>query len=166
MNLLRITFFYGIALLVGLSAGALARTAWTWTSSTDHGALLTPTSVDPTDAVSTGHAPTRQILAPGQVWIALGHALVPAQTGPLALPHGSRLRLKVTPSADGLLRLRAISPDGRHTDLWSLSVSAGQTQFSPMLRLEGHRGLEQLELHLTPSDGSAARQQQLQIWHG
>lgn len=90
-----------------------------------------------------------------------------ASAGRLALPAGTRFQVNVSANRAGTLAVYAVNPEGRASDepLWQTALQAGQGQLTPMLRLEGTRGLETLRLVLLDGEGRALAERQLQVWH-
>lgn len=85
----------------------------------------------------------------------------------IALPDGTRFQLQVTSERDGWLEIYAVNPNGvsRSAPLWSGRVRADSPVTTSMLRLQGTRGLETLELILRGPGRRELAQRQVQILH-
>ncbi len=91
----------------------------------------------------------------------------PADAGPVALPSGTRLQVRMTPNRSGRLELHAINPLGHYEGaaLWASPATAGSTVYSPPLRLQGERGMETLRVVLRSPQGDVLLQEEMQLWH-
>ena len=85
----------------------------------------------------------------------------------VALPAGTRFRLRLSATTEGVVQIVAINPAGAvHGELWRGVVTAGDTTLTPRFRLQGQRGLETLQVRFVPIGGSrAASVQTLRLWH-
>jgi hypothetical protein len=91
----------------------------------------------------------------------------PTIAGPVALPSGTRLQVRLTPTRNGQIELHAISPAGDHAGapLWTAAATAGSTVQSPPLRLQGQRGMETLRVVLRSPNGAVVSRDDVHLWH-
>ncbi len=91
----------------------------------------------------------------------------PVTTDQLALPAGSRFRVRVTSGDSALVEVHAVNPRGIASQgpLWRGTVAAGQSVFTPGLRLDGTRGMETLRVVRHSLVDGTTTEQQVQIWH-
>jgi hypothetical protein len=94
-------------------------------------------------------------------------------TGAPAMPSGSRFQLAINTSRAGHVAVYAVNPDGvRSTGpAWSGYVPHNGEYLTPMLRLEGTRGMETLKIVLKPTYNARGQMTQrgsnasVQVWH-
>jgi hypothetical protein len=91
----------------------------------------------------------------------------PVHGDALALPSGARFDVRVSPALAGRVLVYAITPSGgAPVLLWQASAhEARQPLRSPMLRLEGERGVERLRVLLLGNRGEVLGAQEIRIWH-
>lgn len=84
----------------------------------------------------------------------------------VALPSGARFDLLVTPPRTGQLEVYALSLDSAAPVLlWAGPASAYATVQTPMMRLEGNKGVERLRVLLRGDRGQVLGIRELRIWH-
>ena len=86
---------------------------------------------------------------------------------PVALPSGTRFRLRVASGEAAAIEVHAVNPAGRATGepLWQGVVAAGQPATTPPLRLAGLRGMETLRVMRRTLDDGLLTEQQVQVLH-
>ncbi|MES2298057.1 MAG: hypothetical protein V4582_13515 [Pseudomonadota bacterium] len=155
-----------LALALGLGAGLAVQH---FARQTAAAAPINPATLYQPTAWQGFVAPVRSAPVPARLD---AHVLVAgdahnAANGRIALPDGTRFQLRIASSRDGMLEVHAVNPYGVATGepVWSGHVRAGSAVVTPMLRLEGARGLETLRLQLRAADDGAATERKVQIWH-
>ena len=99
-------------------------------------------------------------------WMADGGVALPAPSGELVLPTGTRFSLRITAGSDGELELQALSsPEGVATPLMREACRAGMPLNSPLLRVHGAAGVDRLNLVFVPAHGGAVVQRAIAIRH-
>ena len=90
-----------------------------------------------------------------------------ASNGPIALHSGTQLQVRLTPNRSGVLELHAINSLGETAGvpLWTVPASAGSALLSPVLRLQGERGMETLQGVLRSPSGQVLTESVVQLWH-
>ena len=157
-----------LALALGLAVGL---TYQKWTAPADTVAAVDPATLHQTSALAPATLPASPITLP--VAVRLDASVLTqggvhdSANGRVGLVGAGRFKLKVSSNSDGALELHAINPDGSASPapLWSAQVRAGRPVVTPVLRLEGLRGLETLRLVLRVNGQGIAAQREVQIWH-
>lgn len=100
-------------------------------------------------------------------WLVMGSQKHSLDAGQVALPSGSRFQIQLSSTMAGQLTLTAVNPAGQVVGgaIWSGVVSKGGELTTPMLRLEGTKGRESLQITLQPNDGQPAKHQVVHLWH-
>ncbi|MBL8331026.1 MAG: hypothetical protein JNJ71_19470 [Rubrivivax sp.] len=116
----------------------------------------------PSGAMAAGHSDETRL----QVLLEGVDAPV-ALDQPVALPHGSRFRVRLGAAEAATWQLVAIGPgaDARETPLWSATTAAGGHTTSPRLRLSGTRGTETLKVIRRSLDGRITTVRVFQLLH-
>ena len=94
-------------------------------------------------------------------------------TGAPAMPSGSRFQLAINTSRAGQVAVYAVNPAGEPSagPVWSGYVPHNGEYLTPMLRLEGTRGMETLQIVLKPTYNARGQMTQrgsnasVQVWH-
>ncbi len=94
-------------------------------------------------------------------------------TGAPAMPSGSRFQLAINTSRAGQVAVYAVNPDGVRSagPVWSGYVPHNGEYLTPMLRLEGTRGMETLQIVLKPTYNARGQMTQrgsnasVRVWH-
>ena len=98
-------------------------------------------------------------------WMADGGVALPAPSGELVLPTGTRFSLRITAGSDGELELQALDSLGVATPLMREPCRAGMPLNSPLLRVQGAAGVDRLNLVFVPAHGGAVVQRAIAIRH-
>jgi len=81
-----------------------------------------------------------------------------AHTGErLALASGAAFRLKLEGQRSGWVQVMATNPDGVTQALWRIHVAEGDTAWTPVMRLQGVRGMETLRVVSEPHSRAVFR---------
>lgn len=85
----------------------------------------------------------------------------------VALPSDTRFKLQISSSHAGVVEVHVVNPEGQGgaAPLWSATASAGQQVLSPMLRLQGTRGIETIQVILRGPQQQVQAQRDIKIWH-
>lgn len=102
-----------------------------------------------------------------KTWLLLGNQKHSLDQGQVALPSGSRFQIQLTSSVAGQLTMKAVNPAGQPVGevIWSGLVAQGGEVTTPVLRLEGAKGRESLQITLQPNGGQPAQVQVVHLWH-
>lgn len=108
------------------------------------------------------------IQQPLQAWLVLAGRQHSLNAGQVALPNGSRFKIKLQSAQSGYLVVHTVNPEGLRSAqaIWSGAVQAGQPATSGTMQLQGARGREALLLELQTSPGGPAlAQSRFTLWH-
>lgn len=104
--------------------------------------------------------------SPVHAWLRLGGQRYSLDHGQVALPSGSRFQVEMVSGTAGQLTLVAVNPAGQALGVvWSGPVAAGGMAVTPLLRLQGAKGRESLQILLQPGNGAAAQARWVHLWH-
>lgn len=143
-----------LAVGIGLGWGAQQCIAW-WRS---------PQTADAAQSVQP--LPGWTVNAPVHAWLVLGGQRHSLDQGQVALPSGSRFQVEVESRTAGQLTLATVTPAGQPMGaIWSSTVAAGVRVATPILRLEGTKGRESLQIMLQPASGGPTQVRTVHLWH-
>ena len=104
--------------------------------------------------------------APVSAWLLLGGQRHSLDQGQVALPSGSRFQIELESRSVGQLTLATVTPAGQPMGaIWSSPVAAGVRVVTPILRLEGTKGPESLQIMLQPASGGPIQVRTVHLWH-
>jgi hypothetical protein len=166
---LRLVAIVSGALVLGISAGLLVQWALKWHAQP---AAAMPVLVQApaawTPVVATPAAPQQPVVQ-GRVPVTAsmkieGHPA--AVHGDVALPSGARFEFSLRAPQAGHIDVLAMAPGAsQHTVLWSGYLPQGGAATTPMLRLQGQRGIEKLRVVLRSASGEILGVRDIRIWH-
>lgn len=119
-----------------------------------------------TTVVASPAAPAPTPLALATALVLAGQS-VPMTGDHVALPTGARFELQVTTPRAGRIEVLAVAPSGGAPALlWVGEAGIGRSTLqTPMLRLEGERGVERLRVMLRGAGGELLGMREIRIWH-